>query len=156
MEVNGVKKGEAKVALHEPDAALALAVAVDIMTRLRKQGFAILPVLQYGRQTNGVQVPQHGKGKASSSIVGAHDMILDCTEGPKGRISTEVKLRRVRDEEHLGKVREFVHGDCNAFWDAAVSESPGLYGGQLLLLYTFPMVGDKWVSRADFRTAGSH
>jgi hypothetical protein len=152
VEVNGVKMDEAKVALDAACAGLALTVAVDAMTRLRKQGYAVLPVVQYGRQTSGVLVPQ--RGQATSSIVGAHDMILDCTEGPKGRISTELKLRRVRDAAHLERVRVLVHGDCDTVWDAAVSESPGVYGGQLLLLYTFPLAGEAWVSRADFRKTG--
>ena len=81
-------------------------------------------------------------------------MILDCTTGPRGRISAEVKLRRVRDQVHLEKVRKLARKDCNTVWDAAVSETPGVYGGQLLLLYSFPVVGDTWVSRADFRNAG--
>ena len=86
--------------------------------------------------------------------MGSHDMILDCTTGPRGNISAEVKLRRVRDQVHLEKVWKLARKDCNTVWDAAVSETPGVYGGQLLLLYSFPVVGDTWVSRADFRNAG--
>lgn len=151
-EVDGVRKKEADVSLHLQDAVLALALAVDIMTRLRLQGYALLPACQYGRQTNGVEVPQ--RGSAITSIVGSHDVILDCTAGPRGRISAEVKLRRARDQAHLEKVRKLVHQDCNTVWDAVVSETPGVHGGQLLLLYSFPVVGDIWVSRADFRSAG--
>ena len=152
VEVDGVRKEEADASLRLQDAVLALTLAVDTMTRLRQQGYAVLPVRQYGRQTNGVVVPQ--RGSASTIIVGSHDMILDCTTGPRGRISAEVKLRRVRDQVHLEKVRKLARKDCNTVWDAAVSETPGVYGGQLLLLYSFPVVGDTWVSRADFRNAG--
>ena len=122
VEVDGVRKEEADVSLHLQDAVLALTLAVDMMTRLRQQGYAVLPVRQYGRQTNGVVVPQ--RGSASTIIVGSHDMILDCTTGPRGRISAEVKLRRVRDQVHLEKVRKLARKDCNTVWDAAVSETP--------------------------------
>ena len=150
VEVNGTYKGAVKVKLYPEDASLALTLVVDMMTRLRKAFYCIMPVRQYGRQTHGVVVPQRGQ---DSTIVGAHDIILDSMTGPKGRISTEVKLRHTRDDHHLEHVRKKVRRDCNVVWHAATSESPGVYGGQMLLMYTFPYqeIRSSWVSRAEMR-----
>ena len=153
LSVNGTVHDLAKVVLPRADAALALAIAVDMLTRLRKLGYALLPVLQYGKQTNGVCVPQRDENNV---IIGAHDMLLDSLNGPRGRITAEVKLRSIHSEGHLERVRGWVRSDCNKVWKAAVKESPGEYGGQVLLLYTFPQtVSDgnvPWASRADFRS----
>lgn len=92
------------------------------MTRLRKLGYSLLPVMQYGKQTNGVCVPQRG---SDNNIIGAHDMILDSLNGPRGRITTEVKLRSIQGEAHLEKMRGWTRSDCNKVWKAAVKESPG-------------------------------
>jgi hypothetical protein len=148
--VNGIYQGAVKVRLFPEDAILAVTLVIDMVTRLRRAFYSIMPVRQYGRQTHGVVVPQRGQ---DSSIIGAHDMILDSLIGPKGRISTEVKLRYTRDDHHLEYVRKKVHTDCNLTWHAAILESPGVYGGQMLLMYTFPYQDSRssWVSRAEMR-----
>ena len=56
FEVDRVMHDEGKVLLSGIDATTALSNAVDIMTRLLKLGYAILPLMQHGEQTEGICV----------------------------------------------------------------------------------------------------
>ena len=74
LEVNCLMHDEAKAVLSGIDVITALSSAVDITTRLQKLGYAILPLMQYGKQTKGICVPQCDQ---HSETISSHDMMLD-------------------------------------------------------------------------------
>ena len=69
-EVDCLMHDEGKVVLSGIHAVTALSNAV----RLQKLGYAILPLMQYGKQTEGICVPQCDQ---HSETISSHDMILD-------------------------------------------------------------------------------
>ena len=147
---DGVLKDWRNVRLHPEDAELAKELAIDVRQRLHDAGYAVLPCTQYGRRTCGIDVPQKDTTK---KITMSHDLLLEnIRKLQSGRVTCELKLRRVNGPRHLCSLRKSLREECDKIWAAVCAETPELYNGQILLLYCFPFPsGTTRSSKADVR-----
>ena len=126
MTVDGYR-GEREVLTHPADRALACHLAKGLRCKEHAMGFAQLaakvPVLNDARQR-----------------LSDHDQVLELVDGSGvGRLSVEIKTKRVRDVYHRDRIRGWIQTDAaSAWWERLKTKVVAPWSGRMVILISVP------------------